>query len=145
MLVSAVQQHESTISIHISPSSWAPPSTPLPSYPSRSSQHTQPSSLCGSKYSPWTMKIIWRWTLLRHPGTPCKFGFLFTCDLRLRSQRIKLGVTYSPKPNRHHQPQQKNSRTVSKQGEGTSLVVQWLRLWDFMAGAWYGFNPWSGN
>ena len=45
MLVSAIQQHESVICIHISPSSWVS-LPPPPSYPYRSTQSTELSSLC---------------------------------------------------------------------------------------------------
>ena len=44
-LCSAVQQHESAISMHLASLLRLPPTTPL-SYPSRSSQSTELSSLC---------------------------------------------------------------------------------------------------
>ena len=52
VLVSAVQQCESAISIHTPPPSWG--SLPhLPSHPSRSSQRTYPSSLCSTAACRW--------------------------------------------------------------------------------------------
>ena len=46
ILVSAVQQSESAICIHICPPSWISLPTPIPSHPSRSSQSTMLSFLC---------------------------------------------------------------------------------------------------
>ena len=59
MLISAIQQHESTISIHMSPPSWTflPPSS-LP-HPSRLSQSTGLSSLHHTANSHW-LSVLYR-------------------------------------------------------------------------------------
>ena len=46
MLISAVQQSESAICMHICPPSWAPSHHLSPSHPSTSSQDTELSALC---------------------------------------------------------------------------------------------------
>ena len=46
MLVSAIQQYESAIGIHMSPPSWTSLPPPTPSHPSRLSQNTGLSCLC---------------------------------------------------------------------------------------------------
>ena len=53
MLVSAVQQSELALCIHISLPSWICSLAPTPPHPSRSSQSTELSSLCGSAGSHW--------------------------------------------------------------------------------------------
>ena len=52
MLVSAIQRHELTISIHMSPALWACLPPPPPSHPSGLSQSRGPGSLCHTAASP---------------------------------------------------------------------------------------------
>ena len=78
-MISAIQQHESAIGIHMSPSSWTSLPPPIPSHPSRLSQSTDLSSESYGKF-PLVIYLhmvmymfLWYSLKLSHPllSPPC--------------------------------------------------------------------------